>query len=76
MGIFGAAHGWLGRVAKRPAVPKIDHIYPTMTKLGTIIPYLKRIQKKKMNHVPLYSADISIFFTRNQKILLYQEIQI
>ena len=31
-----------------------------------------------MNHVthPLSSADISIFFTGNQQILLYQEIQV
>ena len=31
-----------------------------------------------MNHVtqPLTSADISIFFTGNQQVLLYQEIQI
>ena len=54
MGIFGAAHGWLGRVAKRPAVPKIYHIYPTMTKLGTIIPYLKRIQQKNESRAPLF----------------------
>ena len=31
-----------------------------------------------MNHVanPFSSAEISIFFTENQQILLYQEIQI
>ena len=31
-----------------------------------------------MNHVtqPQSSADISIFFTKNQQILLYQEMQI
>ena len=28
-----------------------------------------------MNHVTLSSAEISIFFTGNQQILLYQEIQ-
>ena len=26
-------------------LPKITHIYPTMMKLGTVIPYLKEIQK-------------------------------
>ena len=43
--------------------------YPTMMKLGTVIPYLKKISKY-MNHVTrfLISADISI--------LLYQELQI
>ena len=43
MGFFGAVH-WLG-VAKKAPLPKICHTYPTMTKLGTIIPYLKKIQK-------------------------------
>ena len=43
-------------------LPKICHIYPTKIKLGTVIPYLNKIQKY-MNHVtqPLSSADISIF---------------
>ena len=31
--------------AKRSPLPKICYIYPTMMKLGTVIPYLKRIQK-------------------------------
>ena len=26
-------------------LPKICHTYPTMMKLGTVIPYLKKIQK-------------------------------
>ena len=42
MGFFGAAHGW---GAKRPALYKICHTYPTMMKLGTVIPYPKKIQK-------------------------------
>ena len=33
--------GW----AKRPLLPKICHTYPTMKKLGTLIPYLKKIGK-------------------------------
>ena len=28
-----------------PPLPKICHTYPTMMKLGTVIPYLKKIQK-------------------------------
>ena len=28
-----------------PPSPKICHTYPTMIKLGTVIPYLKKIQK-------------------------------
>ena len=51
-----------GRGAKRPTLPKIRHTYPTMMKLGTVIPYLKKIQKY-VNHVTnlLRTADISIF---------------
>ena len=43
MGFFGAAHVW-GRGKKTP-LPKICHTYPTMIKLGTVISYLKKIQK-------------------------------
>ena len=45
-----------------PPLSKICHTYRTIMKLGTIIPYLKKIQKN-MNHLthPLTSADISIF---------------
>ena len=47
----------------------------TTTKLGTVIPYLKKFEC--MNHVThsLSSADVHIF-TGNQQILLYQEIHI
>ena len=60
MGLFGTTHGW-GR-GQKELLPKICHTYPTMMKLGTVIPYPKKIQKY-MNHVthPLSSADISIF---------------
>ena len=82
MGLFGAAHGWGwggGEGSKKsPPLPKICHTYPIMMKLDILIPYLKKIQKKYIDHVthPLSSADISIFFAGNQQILLYQEIQI
>ena len=61
IGLFGAAQGW-ERVAKRVPIPKICHTYPTVMKLGTIIPYLTKTQKH-INHVThlLSSADISIF---------------
>ena len=42
MGIFEAAHGWVGQ--ERP-LSKICHTYPTVMKVGTVIPYLKEIQK-------------------------------
>ena len=66
--------GWGGQ--KGRPLPKIRHTYPTMIKLDTVIPYLKKIQK-------IYeSRDTSPefwwrqhFFTENQQILLYQEIQ-
>ena len=43
MAFFRAAHGWRG--AKKVPLPKICHTYPTIMKLGTVIPYLKKIQK-------------------------------
>ena len=42
-GLFRTAHRW-GWV-KRSPLSKICHTYPTLMKLGTLIPYLKRIQK-------------------------------
>ena len=44
MGFFVAAHGW-GRAKKTFHLLKICHTYPTMIKRGTVIPYLKKIQK-------------------------------
>ena len=78
MGIFGAAHGLRGGGAsKRPPLPKICHRYPTMTKLGTIIPYLKKIQKLyESRDTPSEYCLHQHFLTGNQQILLYQEIQI
>ena len=48
---------------KRPSLPKICHTYPAMMKPGTVILYLKKMQKIYVIHVthPLSSADISIF---------------
>ena len=43
MGFFGAAHGWGGE--KGPPLPKICHTYSTMMKLGTVLPYQKKIRK-------------------------------
>ena len=44
-------------------IPKFCHTYLRMTKLDTVIPYLKKIQKIYLNHVThfLSSTDISIF---------------
>ena len=44
MGFFGAAHGWKrGGGKKAPSLKSVR--YPTMMKLGTVIPYPKKIQK-------------------------------
>ena len=73
MGFFGAAHG-LGR-AFWPPLCKIHHTYPTMMKLGTVIPYLRKIQKMYKSHdTSLEFCWHQHFFTRNQQILLHQEI--
>ena len=43
-----------GGVAKRPPLSKICDIYPTLMKPGTVIPYLKKIQKRnKSRDTPL-----------------------
>ena len=64
------------RKAKRPFLPKISHMYLTMMKLGTVIPYLKKIQKIcESRDTPHEFCWNQLLFTRNQQILLYQEIQ-
>ena len=46
MGFFGTAHGWGGGGGGLfRLLLKIRHTYPAMMKLGTVIPYLKKIQK-------------------------------
>ena len=45
MGIFAATHGWGGEGEKMPTLPKISDTYPTMMKLGTVIPYQEKTQK-------------------------------
>ena len=76
MGLFGDAHVW-GWRQKGPLFPKKCHTYPTMMKLGTVVPYLKKIQQiYKYCYAHMSSAGISIFFIGNQQFLLYQEIQI
>ena len=75
MGIFGAAHGW-GGDTKTP-LPKICHTYSAIMKLGIVMPYLKKIQKiYESRDTPLEFFWHQHFFTGNQEISLYQEIQI
>ena len=73
-GFFGAAHEWMGPFCP---LPKIRHTYPTMMKLGTIIPYLRKIQKMYHSHdASLEFCKHQHFFSRKQQILLYQKIKI
>ena len=60
-----------------PCPSKICHTYPTMMKLGTVIPYLKKIPKiYESRDTPPKFYWHQHFFTENQQILLYQDIQI
>ena len=76
MSIFGTAHGCGGGgEGKKVSPPKICHTYPTMMKLGTVIPHLKKIQK--IYESPDTPSEFCLnqhSFTGNQQILLYQEI--
>ena len=83
-GSFGACSpmcvfvwGGGGCCKKHPLLPKIFHTYHTMTKLGTVIPYLKKTQKY-MHHVthPLSSADISIFHQKSANFALSKNTDI
>ena len=63
MGLFGPAHGWWGGgELKGSLLPKICHIHATIMNLGTVICYLKKIQKI-YDHVTysISSVDISTF---------------
>ena len=58
-------------------LPKTCHTYPTMMKLGTVILYPRKIQKiYESRDTLLEFCWHQHFFTGNQQILLYQEIQI
>ena len=58
-------------------LPKICHTYPTVMKLGTVIPYPKR-SKKYMNLVtlPLSSAEISIFHRKSANFAISRNTDI
>ena len=58
----------MGGGSKKTPIPKICHTYPAQMKLGTVIPYLKKIQKYK-NHMThrLSSSDIRFFSQENVK---------
>ena len=64
MDLFGAAHRRGQAGPKRPS-----YAYPTIIKLGTVMPYLKKIQKTYKSLVtPQSFADMSII---RQKLLIF-----
>ena len=66
MGTFGTAHRW-GGIQKRSLHPKTCHTYPTMMKFNTVIPYLKKIKKKKKKWITWHTPWLlltSAFFHR------------
>ena len=69
----GGGRGW----GTKGLPPKIFHTYPTVMKLGIVIPYLKKTKTMyESRDTPLEFCWHQCFFTGNQQILLYQEIQI
>ena len=73
MGIFGGAHGWGGG---RPHLPKICHTYRTMMKLGSCTLPKEDPKNIWITWHTLEFCWYQHFFTGNQQIFLYQEIQI
>ena len=68
---------WGEGVGKKAPLHKICHTNPAMMKLSTIIPCLKKIQIiYESRDTPHCFCLHQHFFTRNQQILLLQEIQI
>ena len=45
--------------AKRLLLPQICHVYPTMMKLGTVIPYLKKTHNRQL----VTSSDTQLVFS-------------
>ena len=67
----------IGGGAFLPPLPKIRHTYPTAMKLGTVISYLRKIQKMyKSRDTSLEFCWHQHFFTGNQQTLLHQGIHI
>ena len=62
---------------KKSSPPKICHTHPTMMKLGTVIPCLKKSLKiYESRDTPLVFCCHQHFVIKNQQILLYQKLQI
>ena len=74
MGLLGAAHGCAGKTAHHH---KNLSLLSYSDDLDTVTPYLMKIQKLyESRDAPPEFFWHKHFFTGNQQILLYQEIQI
>ena len=59
---------------KVPPPPKICHTYPTMMKLGTVLPYFKKTQKiYESRDTPVDFCWHQHFFIENQQIFTISE---
>ena len=65
MTIFGVTHGW-GR-GVRSLLPEICHTYPTMMKLGTVIPCIKKTQKTYKSR----DINLEFYWHQHQKSAIY-----
>ena len=79
--LFEAAHGWRAReggVTKRPPFPKICHTYPTKMKLGTVIPYLKKTEKKFWItwHIPWVQLTSVFFHWKSAKFAISENTNV
>ena len=66
MDLFRAAHGWTwkgGRGGGRISFSEICHTYPTIIKLGIVIPYLKKIQNMHKTSV-FFHQKTAIFYIK------------
>ena len=65
MGLFGAAYGW-----REVPLTKICHACPIVMKIGTVIPYLKRIQN-------IYkSDDTTLEFCSHQHFIMFEFLKV
>ena len=76
MGLFWAAHGWEG--SKKAPLLKTCQPYPTMIKLGTVIPYLKKNQNiYKSTDAPLnFWCHQHLFHRKSAKLAISRKIDI
>ena len=72
--LFGASHGW---GVKKITLFKICHTYPKMMKLGTVIHYLKKIQKTyKLRDTPLILLTSKCFHWKSATFFISRNIDI